>query len=338
VATVVDAEKLLNAQDACETVLNWIAMVEERCKKEQLHLNVKQEPREVDFVPFHPKNGISIYEFFYKFENWSRGMMSQDQKAHVLFNRHLDFSVTNRNQELEDAKENYPAIKSLLIEKWGVCDIVCDQYLAGIKGVAMPTDAKGKVRTLTYIKNGHSKLVTLTKLEKERGQPVPRLEDYYLSNYFLKKVHRLLPDEMGTEFLMKLQENGANYYLMKGKLYMDRIISMLRWSYKSLEIVLEKTNAKPGAASVAIDAPGYASSSINDDQPSPPNQAKWKKKWKPTPKPKGALAALEPSYTKCPRTRFVRGVQRIHSPTSLPRASYVEDCLSLKNLGGQGRG
>jgi hypothetical protein len=41
VATVADAEKLLNVQDACETALSWIAMVEERCKGEQLHLDIK---------------------------------------------------------------------------------------------------------------------------------------------------------------------------------------------------------------------------------------------------------------------------------------------------------
>ncbi len=38
---------------------------------------------------------------------------------------------------------------------------------------------------------------------------------------------------------MKMQENGKNYYLMRGRAYMDRIISLLRCYYKSLEIALE---------------------------------------------------------------------------------------------------
>jgi hypothetical protein len=130
-------------------------------------------------------------------------------------------------------------MKSLLVEKWGTCDLICDQYLEGIKRVAMPTDPKDKVGMLAYVKNAYARLVTLTKLEIERGQPVPGLPDHYLSNYLLRKVHRLLPDEMGSEFLMKMQENGENYYLMKGRAYMDRIISLLRCYYKSLEIALE---------------------------------------------------------------------------------------------------
>jgi len=44
---------------------------------------------------------------------------------------------------------------------------------------------------------------------------------------------------MRSEFLMKMQETGENYYLMKGRAYMDRIISLLRCYYKSLEIALE---------------------------------------------------------------------------------------------------
>jgi hypothetical protein len=103
----------------------------------------------------------------------------------------------------------------------------------------MPTDPKDKVGMLTYVKNAYSRLVTLTKLEVDRGQLVPGLEDYYLSNQFLKKIHCILSEELGNRFLMKLQKNRESYYLMKGKLYIDRIISLLRCYNKSLEIALE---------------------------------------------------------------------------------------------------
>jgi hypothetical protein len=189
--------------------------------------------------------------------------------------------VTDGNKELENAKENYLALKSLLVEKWGTADTVCDQYLDGIKKVALPSDPKDKAGLLTYVKNVYSKLVTLTKLEIERGQPVPGLADYYLSNQFIKKVHRTLPEEMGSEFLMKLQENGENYHLMKVRVYMDRIISMLRWSYKSLEITLEEPNSKQEAVNVVTPTPDYASSSSSDGQFNKPIRTKRRRKKKP---------------------------------------------------------
>jgi hypothetical protein len=39
-------------------------------------------------------------------------------------------------------------MKSILLEKWGIADIVCDQYLEGIKRIKMPADPKDKVGML----------------------------------------------------------------------------------------------------------------------------------------------------------------------------------------------
>jgi hypothetical protein len=288
VAGAADEAKILDAQDACEAAIAWIALVEERCKTEQLHLDVKQQPREVDFVPFQPGAGVSIYEFFNKFETWSRGRMSLDQRANLLYHRHLDSSVTDGNKELEDAKEDYQRMKSLLIEKWGVPDIVCDQYLENIKGLTMPTDPKDKTGLLTYTKNAYSNLVTLTKLEIDRGQKVPGLEEYYLSNQFLKKLHRTMPEELANKFLFQLQERDESYHLMKGRVFLDRIISLLKCAYKTLEIVLEETPEPVMAAKVkpvkqismhAVTAfNGYTSSSSSDDQDAQTNQTRQKGK------------------------------------------------------------
>ncbi len=146
-------------------------------------------------------------------------------------------------------------MKSLLLEKWGTCDLVCDQYLEGIERVAIPTDPKDKAGMLSYVKNAYNRLTTLTRLEVTRGQPVPGLEDYYLSNQFLKRVHRVLPEELGSQFLMKLQENGESYYLMKGRQYMDRMISLLRCCYKSLEIALEDYPPQQSTSAAATAKP-----------------------------------------------------------------------------------
>jgi hypothetical protein len=283
VAGTDDEEKILEAQDVCERAIDWIALVEGRCKAEQLHLDVKLQPREVDFVPFKPGTGVSIYEFLQKFEAWARGRMPLDQKANILYNRHLDPSVTDGIKELEDAKENYQMMKAILIEKYGVPDVVCDQCLECINRLTMPTDSKNKTGLLAYTKNVYSSLMTLTKLEIDRGQTVPGLADCYLSNQFLKKVHRTLPEKLASKFLFQLQENGESYHLMKGKVYMDRILNMLRCSYKSLEIELEETS-KPAAASkvqpvkqasvnAAVVTNGYTSSSSSDNQAGLPLQS-----------------------------------------------------------------
>jgi hypothetical protein len=54
-----------------------------RCKEKQLHLDVKQHPREMDFVLFRPGTGVSIYEFFHKFET-ARNNVSKSEGKHTL--------------------------------------------------------------------------------------------------------------------------------------------------------------------------------------------------------------------------------------------------------------
>ena len=44
VAEATDEQKILEAQDVCERAINWITLVEGRCKAAQLHLDVEQPP------------------------------------------------------------------------------------------------------------------------------------------------------------------------------------------------------------------------------------------------------------------------------------------------------
>ena len=237
-----DEAKILGAQDICERAINWISEVEARCKQEQLHLTLKTQTRKVDFLPFCPGNGVSIFEFFQKFESWSRGTMSMDQKANILYFKFLDWSVVDGNKDLEDRKENYHAMKAYLQEKWGIPDLVCEMHLENIKKVALPTDPEDKPGMLLYTKNAYSNLDTLTKLESERGQKVPNLETYYYSNTFLKKLHKVLPEKLGSKFLKTLEKNGESYYLMTGHVFLERMMAALRCEYRSLEICLDEVS------------------------------------------------------------------------------------------------
>jgi hypothetical protein len=124
------------------------------------------------------------------------------------------------------------------------------------------------------------------------------------------------PRKLASKFLFQLQENGENYHLMKRKVYMDRILNLLRCWYKSLEIELEETS-KPAAASkvkpvkqasvnAAVVANCYTSSSSSDDQAGLPlhSKPKRKKKTKPTSSTQpsqptaGALAAVPASTSQ----------------------------------------
>jgi hypothetical protein len=240
-----DEEKIMDAQEVCEKAIKWVSEVEDRCKDQQLHLEGEEHLREIDFAPFQPGTGVSIYEFFSKFESWSRGMMSLEQKANVLYNKHLDPSVLDGNKDLEERKEDYSAMKLWLQEKWGTPDAVCEMYLENISKLTIPSDPRDDAGMLLYTKNAYSNLMTLTKLECDRGKKVSGLQEVYHSNTFLKRLHKLMPKELGAKFLFQMQENDENYFLMKGPVYLERIISLYKCAYKSLEISLDESSVLP---------------------------------------------------------------------------------------------
>jgi hypothetical protein len=105
------SELITAAQTRCEEAFDWISAVADRCGKEQLHLSAEQPSRKADFEPFCDGSSISIYEFFGKFEAWSRGVLTPASMAHVLYTQYLDPSVVNENKELEVNRESYVQLK-----------------------------------------------------------------------------------------------------------------------------------------------------------------------------------------------------------------------------------
>ena len=114
----------LRARQAYEKAEDWICAVDDRCRAEQLHVEAKRLPKTVDFEPFKPGSTVSVYEFLGKFEAWSTGALSLDSKAHLLYSKYLDGSITRGNRELELCKQNYQQIKAWLIAEYGNLSLI----------------------------------------------------------------------------------------------------------------------------------------------------------------------------------------------------------------------
>ena len=227
------SELMLAAQNRYEKAINWISQVEERSVKEQLHLDAKQPDREVDFQPFSSGSSVSIYEFFSKLEAWSRGVLTLDSKAHVLYTRFLDASIVVGNKELEMRKESYAQMKSWLCDKYGRPAHVADLHLENIRRLARPADGADPLVEAAYLKAVYSNLVTLTGLEKERGVKIQKLEDHIHSNDFLSRLGDALPTGVRNQFIDDLED--TDYSRIEGKQHLQRIISLLKKAYTKAE-------------------------------------------------------------------------------------------------------
>jgi hypothetical protein len=224
---------LTTAQAKCEQALNWITQVERRCEVEQIYLDQKQPAREVDFALFASGTSVSIYEFFQRFEAWSRGILSLDTMAHMLYNKHLDKSVTQGAKELEELKLSYQGMKAWLFRMYGRPDTIADLFLSNIRAVVPPANIDDTVGHCKQVKEVYGHVVTLTTLEEAEGKPAKAVLDYVYKNQFLKALVGALPKSSRRLFMRKLDDEDL--HVIEGRSYIRDILAILKAEYRRLE-------------------------------------------------------------------------------------------------------
>jgi hypothetical protein len=272
------------AQRRWENALEWTEALTRRYREEKLNLEVRQQAREVNFVPWKPGGGSSIYDFFTKFEEWSAGHLSEKEKAYQLFNRHLDKSLVDTYEELVERKTSYSSMKSWLVGKWGSVRPMVESYLRAIQKLPQPKDESDLAGQANLMRAIHKHLNCLMNLEMSKGVPVPKLDDHLKSNTFLVQLYEVLPSEARKKFTEELVEDDLDIANVEGKQYLRLIIKILRKLFLSLEsqaqfpckVVVNKNNNKPKIqAAVANSSPAASqppkAASPAPANPSPPN-------------------------------------------------------------------
>jgi hypothetical protein len=101
-------EKIKKARDTWEQALNWTEGLMGQYRDRKLNLDVKPQAREVTFTAWKQMGGVSIYEFFTLFEEWSAGHLSENERAYQLYHKYLDKSIVDTYDELRTIKTDSP--------------------------------------------------------------------------------------------------------------------------------------------------------------------------------------------------------------------------------------
>jgi hypothetical protein len=242
------------AHDRFKEAVVWTSQVENRIVKEQLHLDTEQPAKKVDFQPFCDRSSVSIYEFFGKFEAWARGRLTLDSMAYVLYTQHLDASVVSNNKELEVCKESYTQMKNWLCNKYGRPAHVANLYLENIQRLTKPADGADSNAEADYLKTIYGVLVTLTRLEAERGTKIQKLEDYIFANDFLLRLGAALPAAIRNQVIDSMP-GDKDYLLIEGEEYMHEFIRLVKREYTKAEVTASTAGGEPLVAPVCQRSP-----------------------------------------------------------------------------------
>ena len=133
-----DTVLVRRAQIACQVAYEWTRQVLARYRRDQFHLGGNTPSREATFSAFDPHGDTSVYEFFMRFEEWSKGYLSSEAKADLLFNKYLPKSLTESYEELKARKRDYHAMRAWLIDQYGMIKRVCDAKIKLVKSLKPP--------------------------------------------------------------------------------------------------------------------------------------------------------------------------------------------------------
>jgi hypothetical protein len=139
----------------------WTEEVVSQFRKQKLNFDQKQPTREVNFKPWSTRGEVNVYDFFTKFEEWSAGTLSENQKACRLYNTYLDFSITETYEELRSKKDDYQAMKAWMITKLGAVKPVADACFRNIKKLPQPKNSTDYHTQATYARSVYTKISDL---------------------------------------------------------------------------------------------------------------------------------------------------------------------------------
>jgi hypothetical protein len=224
----------------------WKEEVVAQFRKQKLNFDQKQPAQEVNFKPWTTSGEVNVYEFFTKFEEWSAGTLSENQKAYRLYNNYLDSSITETYEELRSKKDDYQSMKSWMITKWGAVKPVADACFRNIKKLPQPKSSIDYHTQATYARSVYTKISDLIHLQVSKGHPVPKLQEHLHSNSFLMDLYNVLPHEVKEKFGRHLAKEDEEPSNKEGQRHLEAMLMELKLYYRAVETAL--CNAPPPQA------------------------------------------------------------------------------------------
>ena len=231
-----DARLVRRAQTAWENAYDWTRRVIARYRGDQYHLGGNTPSRKITFTTFDPHGDVSVYEFFMRFEEWSKGYLSAEAKADLLFAEYLPKSLTDSYEELKVRRRDYHAMRAWLIDQYGMIKMVCDAKIKLVKSLKPPKNDDDLMGQTLYYRKIHQAVASLRELEIRKGICVPGLQQHMESNTFLMQVAEVLPKPIQLKWSEMLVNEGVTTWKVEGPEYLEKLLSVIQKAYFTAEV------------------------------------------------------------------------------------------------------
>ena len=171
-----------------------------------------------------------------RFEEWAKGYLSSEAKASLLFTKYLPKALTESYEELKVRQRDYHAMRSWLIDQYGMIKRVCDAKIKLIKSLKPPKSDDDLAGQTLYYRKIHQAVASLRDLEVRKGVRVPGLQNHMESNTFLMQVAEVLPKPIQLEWSKMLVKEGVTTWKVEGPEYLEKLLNVIQKAYFTAEV------------------------------------------------------------------------------------------------------
>lgn len=237
-AKLVDHDESLidEAGDASAKGHSWVSELKRLYRQRQLHVNSGSDKlltSNLTLQKFSGNESQTIFEFLTKFEQFTKGKYTLEQKAYLLYSSYLDERI---QQEVIVKRNDYQGLKSWLVKKFGRVKNIVDTRIAELMNLKHPSATSSITQKANYFRHAYSILAGIQSLSETSNIPQSDLALYIYTHDTLLKILKSLPSETIKMYLYKLRKQGLDADFFQGKEAYDIFLNLFQSQYIDLDM------------------------------------------------------------------------------------------------------
>ena len=256
-------EKITSVEQATETAFKWVSDVKNIYRSRQLHLQSsanKAFTGSLNIKKFSAQSSDTVFEFFKKFEQFTRASYTLDQKAMLLYASYLDDKL---KQELVPLSGSYNDMKEWLVKRFGRVKGIVDSKIESIKSKKMPSESANPTQQADYLRHVYSVLASIQGLPASSSIDPTNLAMYAYSHETLCQILKHLPPIMVSTFLKKIVKKDMDREFFQGEEAFKIAMELVQTEFSNM-VTAAKLTSNPSKESNSKEKPRRRSSGSLD--------------------------------------------------------------------------
>ena len=133
-------------------------------------------------------------------------------------------------------QRDYHAMRSWLIDQYGMIKRVCDAKIKLIKSLKPPKSDDDLAGQTLYYRKIHQAVASLQDLEVRKGVRVPGLQNHMESNTFLMQVAEVLPKPIQLKWSKMLVKEGVTTWKVEGPESLEKLLNVIQKANFTAEV------------------------------------------------------------------------------------------------------